>query len=162
MIHLDQWLFNIFIYLYICAKDSISNFQIVIKSWPFMNEVLLWFYSLVYMLYNTLLSTYLLGWLKSSFRFFCNIFWKIQTNFLANPMPIQLVFGDIISDTELRVVFLMTILEHLSDVWRLSPEPCSCRTHLFNLYVRGSALPSPFALTVVHSWSHYSSYDSTL
>ena len=70
---------------------------------------------------------------------------------LANPMPIQLVFGDIISDPELRVVFLMTILEHLSDVWRLSPEPCSCRTHLFNLYFRGSALPSPFALTVVHN-----------
>ena len=127
-----------------------------------MKKVSLWFYSLIYMIYNTLLCRYLLRWLKSSFRFFCNIFQKIQTNFLANPMPIQLVFGGIISDPELRVVFFMTILEHLSDVWRLFPQSWSCRTHPFNLYFRGSALPSPLALAVVHSWSHCSSHDSTL
>lgn len=31
--------------------------------------------------------TQILGWPKSSPRFSCNILWKSQTNFLANPMP---------------------------------------------------------------------------
>ena len=32
---------------------------------------------------------HLLGWPKNLFSFFCSILWKIQTNFLVNPINIQ-------------------------------------------------------------------------